>query len=95
MCLACVVQDDDLRRPKAVDWSGSPWGELAAEQTEGGEEWELATGNFNEKQTEIIDSSNRFCPLTPLGSSPEGEHSLMDYLILPRYLLAISLISAL
>ena len=36
MCLESVVQDDDLRQPRAVDWSGSPWGELAAEQTEGG-----------------------------------------------------------
>jgi len=34
------------------------------------------------------------CPLTPLGSSPEGEHLLTDYLIYPGYLLAISLMGA-
>ena len=59
-----------------------------------GEEWELATGNFNGKQTGIIDSSNRFCSLTPSGSSPEGKHLLTVFPICPGYLLAISLICA-
>ena len=36
VCLVRIVQDDDLRRPKAAEWSGYPLGELAAKQTEGG-----------------------------------------------------------
>ena len=36
VCLVRIVQDDDLRRPKAAEWSGSPWGELAPEASEGG-----------------------------------------------------------
>jgi len=36
MCLEGIVQDDDLRRPKAALWSGSPWGELAPKASEGG-----------------------------------------------------------
>ena len=31
-----IVQDDDLRRPKAANRTGSPWGELAPEASEGG-----------------------------------------------------------
>gem|GEM_PF-2193320 len=40
----------------------TPWGSWLRSRLRG--EWELATGNFNGKQTEMIDSSNRFCPLT-------------------------------
>jgi len=36
VCLVRIVQDDDLRRPKAAEWSGSPLGELAPEASEGG-----------------------------------------------------------
>ena len=36
VCLEGEVQDDDLRRPGAADRSGSPWGELAPEASEGG-----------------------------------------------------------
>ena len=90
LCLEGIEQDDDLRRPKAVDWSGSPWGELAAKQTEGGGMrnggWEL------QWKTEIIDSSNRFCPLTPSGSSPEGEHLLNGIVTCPGYVSLVSLI---
>ncbi len=41
VCLVRIVQDDDLRRPKAADCSGSPLGELAPEASEGGrdEKW--------------------------------------------------------
>ena len=53
----------------------------------------LATGNFNGKYRdyrffESILPSHRYRGV------PEEEHLLMDYLILPRYLLTISLISA-
>jgi len=36
VCLVRIVQDDDLRRPKAAEWSGSPLGELAPKASEGG-----------------------------------------------------------
>ena len=36
VCLVRIVQDDDLRRPKAAEWSGSPLEELAPEASEGG-----------------------------------------------------------
>ena len=36
VCLVRIVQDDDLRRPKAADRTGSPLGELAPEASEGG-----------------------------------------------------------
>ena len=93
-CLESVVQDDDLRQPRAVDWSGSPWGELAPKASEGGG---VRTGNWelqwktdrNDRFFESISPSHRY-----RGALPGESHSLMDYLILPRYLLAISLISA-
>ena len=44
----------------------------------------------------IIDSSNRFCPLTAVAELSRGRaFPLKDYLICPGYLLAISLIGAL
>jgi len=43
----------------------------------------------------IIDSSNRFCPLTASRSSPEGEHLLDDILICPECVLSVSLMCAL
>jgi hypothetical protein len=92
-CLESVVQDDDLRQPRAVDWSGYPLGELAAKQTEGG----MGAGNW--KLQWKTDRNDRFfesiLPSHRCRGVPEGEHLLMDYLILPRYLLAISLIGAL
>ena len=42
-CLVRIVQDDDFRRPKAAEWSGSPLGELAPEASEGGG---VRTGNW-------------------------------------------------
>ena len=71
----------------------SPLGELAAKQTEGGG---VRTGNW-ELQWKT-DRNDRFfesmCPLTPLGSSPEGELLLADILICPESVLAISLMGA-
>ena len=72
VCLVRIVQDDDLRRPEVAEWSGSPWGELAAKQTEGGG---VRTGNW-ELQWKT-DRNDRFfesiSPSHPLRGVPGGE----------------------
>ena len=65
VCLVRIVQDDDLRRPKAAEWSGSPLGELAAKQTEGGGKgagnWKLQwKTDRNDRFFESILPSHRF-----------------------------------
>ena len=93
VCLVRIVQDDDLRRPKAADRTGSPLGELAPEASEGGG---VRTGNWklqwktdrNDRFFESILPSHRFA-VFPRESLPSTA-----YLIISRDVLAISLISA-
>ena len=80
-CLESVVQDDDLRQPRAVDWSGYPLGELAAKQTEGG----MGAGNW--KLQWKTDRNDRFfesmCPLTAIAVFPRESTCLTIFSFVP------------
>ena len=62
VCLVRIVQDDDLRRPKAAEWSGSPLGELAPEASEGEERKMAGFIIFLPATVPILP----ICPVTPI-----------------------------
>ncbi len=88
-CLVRIVQDDDFRRPKAAEWSGSPLGELAPEASEGGG---VRTGNW--KLQWKTDRNDRFfesiLPFQALRASfPGGKPSCLPiFSSVPRLFLS-------